>query len=96
MYFIHPTLVPPFNTAIVNGYNALTSSRVKLGRWPDYVAMREEVIRLNGLGRDLLSNDLGAIAGLLFDIGTGRYVPPPVSDQAAARELWECEMAADS
>jgi type II restriction enzyme len=30
LYFIHPTLVMPFNTAIVNGYNALTGSSVKL------------------------------------------------------------------
>ena len=33
MYFLHPTVVPPFNTAVVNGYNALTGSGVKLGRW---------------------------------------------------------------
>ena len=32
LYFIHPTLVLPFNTAIVKGYNALTGSAVKLGR----------------------------------------------------------------
>jgi len=32
LYFIHPTLVVPFNTAIVNGYNALTGSSVKLGK----------------------------------------------------------------
>ena len=31
LYFLHPTLVPPFNTAIVKGYNALTGSNVKLG-----------------------------------------------------------------
>ena len=30
LYFLHPTLVPPFNTAIVKGYNALTGSKVKL------------------------------------------------------------------
>ena len=33
LYFLHPTRVPPFNTAIVNRYNALTGARVKLGRW---------------------------------------------------------------
>src|SRR6266542_2494899 len=35
LYFLHPTLVPPFNTAIVKGYNALTGARVRLGRWDD-------------------------------------------------------------
>ena len=29
LYFLHPTVVPPFNTAIVNGYNALAGSKVK-------------------------------------------------------------------
>ena len=24
IYFLHPTHAPPFNTAIVNGYNAIT------------------------------------------------------------------------
>src|SRR3546814_13929647 len=33
LYFVHPTLAPPFNTAIVRGYNALTGAKVKLGRW---------------------------------------------------------------
>lgn len=33
LYSLHPTIVPPFNTAIVNGYNALTSAKVKLGKW---------------------------------------------------------------
>jgi len=32
LYFIHPTLVCPFNTAIVNGVNAVTGSNFKLGR----------------------------------------------------------------
>lgn len=29
MYFLHPTIMPPFNTAIVNGYNALARAKVK-------------------------------------------------------------------
>ena len=41
LYFLHPTLMPPFNTAIVKGYNALTGSRVKLGKWDEYLAMRD-------------------------------------------------------
>ena len=36
LYFLHPTLVPPFNTAIVNGYNALTGAKVKLGSWDHF------------------------------------------------------------
>jgi type II restriction enzyme len=47
LYFVHPTLVPPFNTAIVAGYNALTGGNVKLGRWDHYLTMREGVLRLN-------------------------------------------------
>lgn len=92
LYFLHPTLVPPFNTAIVKGYNALISAAVKLGRWPDYLAMREGVLRLNSAYRELLSNDLGAIGGLLFDIGTGRYAPPP-ADNDGARAAWEADLA---
>lgn len=80
LYFLHPTLVPPFNTAIVKGYNLLTGSNVKLGRWPDYLAMRHGMRELNSQYRTLLSNDMGAIAGLLFDIGAGRYVPPQAGD----------------
>ena len=66
LYFIHPTLVCPFNTAIVNGFNAVTGSNVKLGRWDHYLSMREGLIRLNEQYRHKLSNDLGAIAGLMF------------------------------
>jgi type II restriction enzyme len=93
LYFLHPTLVPPFNTAIVNGYNALTGAKVKLGRWSGYLAMREGIMRLNAAHRDLLSNDLGAIAGLLFDIGSGRRPAPPRADDAAARTAWEADLA---
>jgi type II restriction enzyme len=93
LYFLHPTVVPPFNTAIVDGYNALTGARVKLGRWDDYLAMRHGILTLNARHRDLLSNDLGAIAGLLFDIGKGRYTPPPQDGDAAARSAWETDLA---
>ena len=31
LYFIHPTLVVPFNTAIVRGYSAVTGGYVKPG-----------------------------------------------------------------
>ncbi|MBC7944124.1 MAG: type II restriction endonuclease [Burkholderiales bacterium] len=80
LYFLHPTIVAPTNTAIIKGYNLLTGANVKLGRWPEYLAMRQGMLSLNAQYRSLLSNDLGAIAGLLFDIGTGRYVVPHSND----------------
>jgi type II restriction enzyme len=92
LYFVHPTIVPPFNTAIVKGYNALTASKTKLGRWEDYLAMREGILRLNAEYRALLSNDLGAVAGLLFDVGTGRYIAPPLDGDAAAHLAWEADL----
>jgi hypothetical protein len=49
LYFIHPTLVVPFSTAIVRGYNALTGSNVKLGRWDHSLSMREGVMRLKSV-----------------------------------------------
>ena len=74
LYFLHPTFVPPFNTAIVKGFNKLAGANVKLGKWQDFLAMRERIVRLNIEHRDILSNDFGAIGGLLFDIGSGRYI----------------------
>lgn len=93
LYFLHPTLVPPFNTAIVNGYNALTGAKVKLGSWAHYLAMRAGILQLNTRYRDLLSNDLGAVAGLLFDVGSGRYAAPPNGDDAVARAEWAADLA---
>jgi len=89
LYFLHPTLAPPSNTAIVKGYNAVTGSNVKLGRWDEYLAMRRGILRLNAEHRALLSNDLGAVAGLLFDVGTGRYAAPPRNADAAALAAWQ-------
>lgn len=94
LYFLHPTLVPPFNTAIVKGYNAITGAKVKLGRWEEYLAMREGVLRFNAVHRAQLSNDLGAIAGLLFDVGSGRYPVPPREGDDAQRQAWEADLAA--
>lgn len=92
LYFLHPTLAPPSNTAIVKGYNALTGARVKLGRWGDYLAMRQGILRLNGEHRDLLSNDLGAVAGLLFDVGVERYSPPPPPGDSAGLAEWQADL----
>lgn len=94
LYFLHPTRVPPFNTAIVKGYNAVTGSKVKLGSWPDYLVMRQGMLELMTTSRDLLSNDFGAIAGFLFDIGSGRYPAPPTDDSAAAQAKFEADLAA--
>lgn len=97
LYFLHPTLAPPFNTAIVSGYNALTGAKVKLGSWTHYLAMRAGILDLNARHRHLLSNDLGAVAGLLFDVGSDRYPAPPrepdVATQAQARSLWEADLS---
>ncbi|MFX7140319.1 type II restriction endonuclease, partial [Acinetobacter baumannii] len=48
---------------------------------------------LNQRYRDLLSNDLGAIAGLLFDIGMQRYPLPPRQAQADDVAVWQQELA---
>ena len=94
LYFVHPTLVPPFNTAIVNGFNALTGAKIRLGRWDDYLLMRKAILDLNARHRALLSNDLGAVAGLLFDLGSGRYAAPPLDDDdAAGRTAWLADLA---
>lgn len=92
LYFLHPTIVTPFNTAIVNGYNALLGAKVKLGKWSEFLAMREGILRFNAQYRDLLSNDFGAVAGLLFDIGSGRYAPPPRDGDDSAKAAWEADL----
>jgi type II restriction enzyme len=92
LYFLHPTLAPPFNTAIVRGYNSVTGARVRLGRWDEYLAMRRGILGMNERFRDLLSNDLGAISGFLFDVGSGRYgeLPRPADTDALA--AWKADL----
>ncbi|MGK4455833.1 type II restriction endonuclease, partial [Klebsiella pneumoniae] len=41
---------------------------------------------------DLLSNDLGAIGGLLFDIGSGRYPAPPRDEEDQGVESWTARL----
>ena len=41
LYFLHPTLFPPFNTAIVKGFNFLFKDKKKLGSWTEYLKIRE-------------------------------------------------------
>ncbi|MBB6215447.1 type II restriction enzyme [Anaerosolibacter carboniphilus] len=74
LYFLHPTLMPPFNTAMVNGFNAVFSDKKKLGSWQHYLEMREVIMKANYELRHMLSKDLGAISGLLFDVGIGKIV----------------------
>lgn len=94
LYFLHPTRVPPFNTAIVNGYNAITGSKVKLGRWAEYLVMRRGMQEMMARHQQSFSNDFGAIAGFLFDVGSGRYPAPPRDDTEAARDRFEEDLAA--
>lgn len=74
LYFLHPTLFPPFNTAIVNGFNLLFNQKKKLGSWIAYLEMRDVMIDENNRNRNSLSKDLGAFSGLLFEIGSNRLV----------------------
>lgn len=76
VYFLHPTIILPFNTAMVNGFNVLTGEKIKLGSWKSYLEMREICAELNSNPqlKSLLSKDFGALAGLLFEIGSGRIV----------------------
>lgn len=90
LYFLHPTVIPPNNTAIVKGFNAFFGANVKLGRWNEYLAMRERVIEFNSIHRKWLSNDLGAVAGFFFDIGSGRY---SLGAANAVSIDWEADLA---
>jgi type II restriction enzyme len=74
LYFLHPTLMPPFNTAMVYGFNAVFSDKKKLGSWQHYLEIRETLIKTNEELQPTLSKDLGAISGLFFDVGAGKIV----------------------
>ena len=47
LYFLHPTLMPPFNTAIINGFNAAFGDKKKLGSWSEYLKIREILTETN-------------------------------------------------
>lgn len=72
LYFLHPTIMPPFNTAILNGFNILFNDKKKLGSWVEYLKIREVLIETNKKFKNGLSNDLGALAGLMFEVGSHR------------------------
>lgn len=83
LYFLHPEIIPPFNTAIVNGFNYLFKDKVKLGSWQEYLRMREVILQKNNQHRSGLSKDLGAITGLLFDVGVKKIL---VGDEGGLSE----------
>ena len=74
LYFLHPTIIPPFNTAIINGFNHLFKDKKKLGSWSEYLKIREILIDVNKQYKNEFSLDLGAIAGLMFEIGTQKLL----------------------
>ncbi len=74
LYFLHPTIIPPFNTAIINGFNFIFKDKKKLGSWTEYLKIREVLIETNNKHKPSLSNDLGAIAGLLFEVEMQKLV----------------------
>jgi type II restriction enzyme len=94
LYFLHPTVFPPFNTAMLNGFNALFSDKKKLGSWSDYLEIRQVIIDSNMRLGSSLSKDLGAFAGLLFDIGSGTLVLDGTWSTALAKEREGIEKAA--
>ena len=94
LYFLHPTLFPPFNTAMLNGFNSLFSDKKKLGSWSSYLEMRQVIIEYNTQLGGMLSKDLGAFAGMLFDVGAGKLVLDSTWPDALAREREMIETAA--
>ena len=94
VYFLHPTLIPPFNTAMVKGFNVLFHDKKKLGSWESYLEMREVIVQTNAELRDQLSKDLGAFAGLLFEIGAGRLVVDGNAEAVLQAEKVKSEKAA--
>jgi type II restriction enzyme len=74
LYYLHPTFFPPFNTAILKGFNTLFNDKKKLGSWTEYLKIREVLIETNNKHKQDLSNDLGAIAGLCFEVGTQKML----------------------
>lgn len=94
LYFLHPTQFPPFNTAIVQGYNYLAGQNLKLGDWKVYLQLREGLMQIVK-GGGTLSKDLGDVAGLCFEVGSGRLVEASLPE-AARFELekrWQKETA---
>jgi type II restriction enzyme len=81
---------------MVNGFNALFGDRKKLGSWESYLAMREAILRVNAEPevRGRLSKDLGAFAGLLYEVGTGRLIVPGNADAVLQAARLQADKAA--
>lgn len=75
LYFLHPTLVLPSNTAILRGYNRIFTAKAKLGSWEEYLSVRHNIKDFNERHAKHFSNDLGAVAGFFFDMGQGSELP---------------------
>lgn len=93
LYFLHPTHMPPFNTAMLNGFNTVFGDKKKLGSWPAYLEMREILIHANEELHPALSKDLGAISGLLFDVGVGKIALEGNFETALALDRAKLEKA---
>lgn len=74
IYFLHPTIIPPFNTAILNGFNTIFRDKKKLGSWSEYLKIREVMVDANIQHLPDFSTDLGAISGLMFEVGTQKLI----------------------
>ena len=74
LYFLQPTLIPPSNTAIINGFNRMFNDKKKLGSWTEYLKIRDVLVEKNNTHKSELSNDLGAVAGLLFEVGMQKLI----------------------
>lgn len=73
LYFLHPTIVLPSNTAILRGYNRIFNAKAKLGSWDEYLSVRRNILMFNEKYSKHFSNDLGAVAGFFFDMGNANY-----------------------
>lgn len=62
------------NTRPYCHHNYIVEDKKKLGSWSDYLKLREVIIHTNIEHSVELSSDLGAIAGLLFEIGSQKLV----------------------
>jgi type II restriction enzyme len=65
---------------------------VKLGSWQQYLAMRQGILAFREEHAALFSNDLGAIAGFLFGVGSDRYPLPPSEANPAELERWRRDL----
>ena len=48
LYFLRPTLMPPSNTAMLNGFNRVFGTKARLGSWDSYLARNgEQCVSMN-------------------------------------------------